>query len=205
MITKEQLGNLKKGDKLLAEVSFVGVCKDNDLACEAPFTNNAGDMICSSTFYHPSCLSLPPAEPKYDPCRRFKAGDKVRIVQCKGRDFSYEAKRHRGKITEVLSDEDNCSVEINILKEAEGIEGITIGIDPAYLELITPVEELEPYSIIVKPEGYHCVRIMKGTKIHSSIPFDAGECVCRTLEEAKAAAEEERDRLNAKHGKEGEK
>ena len=131
-----------------------------------------------------------------DPCRKFREGDSVRPVERYGRQPDDGAPVN--VICEVVEDErKNGTVAIR----ARGACGaVQFRVTALYLQLITPVEELEPYRV-VRPENYQCIRIMKGKRIHSSIPFDEEECVCRTLEEAKAAAEAERDRLNAEHRK----
>lgn len=138
-------------------------------------------------------------KPKYDPCREFKEGDKVRVKrEVHGRpvyigDDAWEP-LDPNEIWSVEEDE----VETGWVHIKTSCVHATVW--HGMLELITPVEELEPYSV-VQPENYKCVRIMEGKRIHSSIPFDEDECVCLTLEQAKAAAEAERDRLNANYRK----
>lgn len=68
------------------------------------------------------------------------------------------------------------------------------------LECVSPVEELEPYS--VETGGYNRFRIKKGNLEYSYFPF--GEHCVLSMDEAKAAAEAERDRLNAEPRKEKE-
>ena len=69
-----------------------------------------------------------------------------------------------------------------------------------FLELVTPVEEIEPYR--VETGGYNRFRIKKGNLEYSYFPF--GEHCVLGMDEAKAAAEAERDRLNAEYRKEQE-
>lgn len=192
MLTVEERKKLMPGDKVLAEIEVFAKAPDGLLWVSSP------DKFPYEKLYPLESLSHPSAKPKYDPCRRFKAGDKVRIVQCKGRDFSDETKMYRGRITEVLSDEDNYSVETNLLNEAESIEGITIGIDPAYLELVTPVDERVYFRVgdfPVNGEWSVWKDSLEKTEIISSYKID-------THPNAKKAAEAERDRLNAEHRKE---
>ena len=77
--------------------------------------------------------------PKYDPCRLFKKGDLVRVVECKGRIKPY-LKNVLGKVyTLDASEADNQIVYI----KADDIDLI----DVCHLELVSPVEELEPYEV----------------------------------------------------------
>lgn len=144
------------------------------------------------------------SSPKHDPCRLFKKGDIVRLREYNGRKpYDYWHKQtieHFGaKLDTVLEDELD-SGNVDIFQDAP-IDELTVRVHSCHLELVTPVEELEPYRV-VWPENYQCVRIMKGKRIHSSIPFREEECVYLTLEEALAAAEAERDRLNEEYRKE---
>lgn len=192
MLTEDEIKNLKKGD-IVMFTSEVALITDNFAYIVVP-----DDDSCETRVAYAD-LSMPPSPPKYDPCRKFKKGDIVEPCSINGRWCSHTWEDRSGIYFEVAKDEDPLTAHM-YLKDPSSQE--TFLAHAAFFKLVTPVEETEPYSIIVQPEGYHCVRIMKGTKIHSSIPFDEEECVCRTLEEAKAAAEEERDRLNAEYRKE---
>lgn len=123
-------------------------------------------------------------KPKYDPCRRFKKGDKVRIVQCKGRDFNREAKLSRGKVAEVLYDEvENVLISVFLPDKSD------IAIDPAYLELVTPVSEREPYSVIDSPRAYNIVQVREKklfTSFYKDQPHakEEAEKYCKQLNDA---------------------
>lgn len=191
-LTRERINNLKPGDPIVIHTTFDHVDSDGDVRFLTP--NSCGDD--SHAYINLEYVYLPgePVEqpkPKYDPTRLFKKGDKVRVVTWNGRDIA-----RMGQIGRVVSDEYNSKVELAIDGWAS-----CVYYPVCHLELVTPVEELEPYSV-VRPENYQCVRIMKEKRIHSSIPFDEEECVYRTLEEAKAAAEAECDRLNEEWRKE---
>jgi hypothetical protein len=89
----------------------------------------------------------------------------------------------------VREDEKNSKVEIGII----GVDCAHASADPCYLELVTPVEELEPYIIreyadfyAVEKDGAQYSIFFKGS-YHDN---------------AKKAAEAERDRLNAEWRKE---
>lgn len=143
--------------------------------------------------------------PKYDPYRKFRKGDIVRLREYNGRkpyDFwNKQTIKHFGaKLDTVYDDEKEDSGHVDIFQDAP-IDELMVRVHASCLELVTPVEELEPYRV-VWPENYQCVRIMKGKRIHSSIPFREEECVYLTLEEALAAAEAECARLNEEYRKE---
>ena len=129
-------------------------------------------------------------KPKHDPTRLFKKGDKVRIVKYNGRKFDAASLTFQlGKVYSVCEDEDttHCYVMLQSC-------GICYAHPVAFLELVTPVEELEPYKLIDSPNTYNIVRdsAMVMTIHKKSHP------------NAKAAAEAECARLNAAHRKERE-
>lgn len=195
MLTEEQIKNLKKGDKLIAEVQFHSLVPYGDLMCLAPLTDSKGEAVKTPRFYNPSCLSLPLAKPKYDPNRKFRKGD---IVEpCKGREvYACEWEdcvfhKMDGKY-EVQGDEKEGHVSV-IDKET----GIECYVSAFAIELVTPVEEREPYR--VETGGYNRFRIKKGNLEYAYFPF--GEHCVLSMDEAKAAAEAERDRLNDEHRK----
>lgn len=143
--------------------------------------------------------------PKYDPCREFRKGDKVRIVQCKGRHFDTETERLyfcEGIVTFNERNGEYVDVSLTYGTSEEDIE-----IDPAYLELVQPVEELvqpveeleqEPHFFIsdeFEQLPYYCLYF--GTKQNQELAARLDKKYY-TLK----AAEAERDRLNAEHRKE---
>lgn len=188
MLTESQIKNLKEGDKLIAEVQFHSLVPYGDLMCLAPLTDSKGEAVKTPRFYNPSCLSLPPAPPKHDPTRLFKKGDIAKVIYARGRDVGVKV----GTQVAVTSDECNGRVSVKV-KEGFSITNLPI----FYLELVTPAEELEPYR--VETGGYNRFRIKKGNLEYSYFPF--GEHCVLSMDEAKAAAEAERDRLNAAHRK----
>lgn len=190
MLTEEQIKNLKEGDKLLAEVSFITVDKDNDLECMAPLTNVMGDIKGLPIFLHRSCISLPPAKPKYDPCRKFKEGDVVRVVERHGR---YQPnipvdELWKGLCT-VAEDEDFCNNLVKV-RSADGREKLSHW---WYLELVTPVEEHDLYFVLDSPRTFNiCKR--GGGKFAAT--FDKYQPLAREHAEKYCAA------LNAEYRKE---
>lgn len=136
--------------------------------------------------------------PKYDPSRKFRKGDKVRVVEWNGRRPQCEALL--GKETIVLRDESPLGVRIQIGESGESY----CTPETCFLELVTPVEERKPYYINEIYDiddgnliGYEVAR----GDTRDSI-FYGGENHLRTIEQAKERAEAERDLLNAEHRKE---
>lgn len=194
MITEEEIKNLKPGDPLIIHGTFEKIYEDGDIAIEVMVTELCGDEVVKDTvFAHSSCVSLPSVKPiemfhityvpetypKYDPCRLFRGGDKVTPRLVNGRDFNSMAEEYRGKILTVTRDEEKYD---NVFVEYGGDE---FTIDPAYLELVTTVEELEPYSIDPKNTN---VLFKHGKKFAVFEDDDEAQELC--------------DRLNAEHRKE---
>jgi hypothetical protein len=133
---------------------------------------------------------LPPEPaPKYDPCRPFRKGDKVRIITHKGRHYDEESKSRHLSVFSVTEDEEPLGA-VELLDSDFYFE-----VDPAYLELVTPVEELEPYHVVEDSVSFN---VVKGNRI--PVFFCKG-----SHPHAKVAAESECARLNAEHRKEMEK
>lgn len=128
--------------------------------------------------------------PKYDPCRLFKKGDLVRVVECKGRIKPY-LKNVLGKVYTLDASEDDN--QIAYIK-ADDIDLI----DVCHLELVVPVEEQEQYFI---SEGAGIIEIWNKTReVERTWYYDA----VKAGVEALAAAEAECARLNAEYRKETE-
>ena len=183
-------------------------CKNEDFIIARPIPPN-GEYTTAGLLeilhkYAPSFTPIPSKHgtsvptPKHDPCRLFKKGDKVRVVEWNGRKVHDPL---NGAVWTVNRNEGNGgisheSILVSLFYEDDK-EGHIIGVPPCYLELVTPAEELEPYQIEIgvtgKGEDY---RIKKDGTI-----ICAYSCAHPN---AKAAAEAERDRLNEEHRKEQE-
>ena len=163
MITDEQIQKLKPGDPLIIHGTFNRIYEDGDICIEvkatAPFSD---EVVTDSMYVHPSCVSMPTEKPidmfhitkipevypKYDPCRPFKVGDEVRYCAPDGRIYA-----DRGSLIEHIKNRDFTKVVRDELPN--GRVGVLDPFDeenpyyvPAHaLELVTPVEELEPYKI----------------------------------------------------------
>lgn len=128
---------------------------------------------------------------KYDPCRKFKKGDKVRVVERHGR---YQPnipcdELWKGLCT-VAEDEDFCNNLVKVRSE-DGREKLSHW---WYLEIVTPVEELEYFYIKHDTTGFAIVDRLNMCYVAH---FKAVQ-----HPHAKEAAEAERDRLNAEYRKE---
>ena len=137
----------------------------------------------------------PETAPKYDPCRKFRKGDKVRAVEYKGRRGT-DCPNFTGKIYTVSQEERSNG----LLKLTDDV--YIYYIDPAYVELVTPVEELEPYRVKQNMQG-RSYEVKSPTPVRTVAAFFyGGENPAYTEEKALAAAEAECARLNVAHRKE---
>lgn len=137
----EELKQLKPGDEIFIRARYKKTYADGDISFLHSNSNVYDEVIEMESFTHPSNVILPsdlqPAS-KYDPCRLFKKGDSVRVVEWNGRQSL-----RVGRVGFVVKNEDASSmVELSI-------DGWKNGIfyHACHLELVTPVEELEPYKI----------------------------------------------------------
>ena len=137
--------------------------------------------------------------PKYDPCRPFKAGDIVKPCSVKGRwwDFTWKERHEHIVVTE---DEDKDGV-MGIKEE----DSIYPRLAPAvFFQLVTPVEEREPYSVH-EADTIKGFDIMRDGLCVMTFPFGSKEAgYYHSKIAAKEAAQAERDRLNAEYRKEQE-
>lgn len=124
--------------------------------------------------------------PKYDPCRRFRKGDKVEYHPKDGREL-FEAERLRAQTLTVLENEHEEYNRVNVTTR----NGYVLSVPFYYLKLVTPVEEMEPYSV---EKGEYSYRLKSGDKLLANY--------WRNHPHAKAAAEAECARLNAEYRKE---
>lgn len=144
---------------------------------------------------------------KYDPCRPFKAGDIVTPSPVKGRWFGAAWEGHREIRFTVTKDEDKEGT----MWVQEDDSSTPIWVLAAFFQLISPVEELERYVVIHNDyEKYYEVC----WKDDDEPDGRTGRTRClttfwyhnppktHTQKHAKAAAEAERDRLNAEYRKE---
>lgn len=167
----------------------VRVIEKKETVFRAKTLSPNGELIDSGLFVNSEAAAFSPAtnEPKYDPCRKFRKGDNVRIVQYKGRDYDDFAKEERGKTLEVQSDEEeHCNIMVR------NSDGEDFAVDPAYLKLLTPVEELKQHHVETHGKSVY-VKDKEGEVLACYHKFFHPY--------AREAAEAECDRLNKEHGK----
>ena len=143
--------------------------------------------------------------PKYDPFRRFRKGD--RVSPCAWQDRAPTARMGACCIIpkfgtyEVLTDELHEMVSLRYGED-------TIKMHICFLELVTPVEELEPYFIEESHDGATIVLTVRCIPNGEGIAFRYcpgwGGNVFHSEEQFRQHAVAERDRLNAEHRKEKE-
>lgn len=144
--------------------------------------------------------------PKYDPCRKFRKGDRVRLREYNGRkpyDFWHKQtiKHFGAKLDTVLDDEKEDSGHVDIFQDAP-IDELTVRVHASYLELVTPVEELEPFYVCENTESKSFeVRSKEDHKVQAAFYYFNNDNATAKSAAAKATLEH-CDRLNAEHRKE---
>lgn len=152
---------------------------------------------------------------KHDPCRLLRKGDRVQVKERNGRCNGKAGEYLREAFCEVAEDE-VPNERVRVFHNSSEYR-----LDPAYLDLVTPVEELEPYYI--EEEDFDSLIYNSNddpdcktvTAIHIKYQdVDGGEILSvksyyesyvYSYEHAKAAAEAECARLNAEYRKEHQK
>ena len=194
-LTQEQIKNLKPGDV----VNIWGLVnlplRDGNILVELryEFDNRILPAYKQISTEFISIPGEPEEKPKYDPCRLFRKGDIVRLKEWNGRcpalpeDWKFD-----NGLFKVHEDEKfNSSVEITRENSK------TVYIAPiCFVELVTPVEELEPYNV---HETEYLFRVMQVVEGGEQI---VSEYRKSTHPHAKEAAEAECTRLNAEWRKE---
>lgn len=207
MITKEQIEKLKEGDPILIHGSFQYLHADGDIEYKAQYIGPNNKLTPTVRAVHTSFVSLPEngtenteEAPKNDPCRKFRKGDKVRLIEWNGRkpfDTLHGLKLNPGEVHIVLDDEyDRNEVYIG-MSAADEEQSL---VHSCHLELVTPVEEVKPYS--VRHNEVHAAWSIYGPYGLSAVNYFYGDRYPYSKHSAEAAAYAECDRLNAAHRKE---
>ena len=142
-LTEDQIKNLKPGDPVIIHGTFSFMCYDGDLAVKVQRNDFLGTKFVLS-----SSVSLPPEKPKYDPYRKLKWGDVVELVEWNGRfpiPKSY-FKEIGIKKFRVVAEECRGIVTIDIL-------GTPHPLPICFINLITPVEEIEKWHVYHDKDG----------------------------------------------------
>ena len=152
---------------------------------------------------------IPPASPSprstglqsRAPTRLFRTGDRAQVVERNGRNVTcFPVGRIKVGDIVTVAENESGDVFIKVLTK----DGHEMMVPWFMLELVTPVEELEPYS--VDECGFAPMFfVRKNGKVCMTIPYEEGSSLYQTREEALAAAETVRDNLNAEWRKEQQK
>lgn len=205
---------MNKEDIKVGEMYNVRVkveCIDDDGWLKVRTSEKAISFILS-----PKELEAFSALPKYDPCRPFRKGDKVRLCEYNGRapfDNENFEQEEAGQLCIIAENEDyENAYSLHVWKledmerEPDDGERPWFAFPLMFMELITPVEELEPYSITYWMDtSEECGRfeVVRGEQCVSIYPYGTHETrYYKKAEHAKAAAEAECARLNAEYRKE---
>lgn len=195
MLTQEQIKNLKKGQEVYIKANFleIGKSMNESLYVHINRTDGLGYgfEVMGQSCNIPIEDIVIPSSPKHDPCRQFREGDVVRFRKVNGNNARCRyngVEIKEGSLGRIVKEEGrNCFwVKFDVHHNW--------CLDAAYFELITPVEELEPYSVkeTMSHDGWQIVRDGLPLVIYDS----------RRHPNAKAAAKAERDRLNDEWRKE---
>lgn len=172
------------------------------------FSTESGDHIpvrlCDIECVSPITPSEPPTlvgtPPTHDPCRKFRKGDKVQIIEWNGRnpfDTHHGLKLNPGEVHIVLDDEyerNEVYVGMSAADEEQSV------VHACNLELVSPVEELSPYT--VRHNEAHAAWSIYGPFDLSAVNYFYGPRYPYTPKTARAAAEAECARLNSEYRKE---
>lgn len=171
----------------------------------------------TKAYVHHGCITHPlpfneiysvPTQPKYDPCREFQPGDKVRMVMRDDRyPYCYKMREHIVPTDTIctITKRENCG-----FVEVEYNNGYNPIVHFSFLELVTPVEELEPFYIIDDDaDAEHPFFVIQNRKSTLSSGLDEevmrflyGQNYTADKDTVRKRAEAERDRLNAEWRKE---
>lgn len=203
-LTEEQIENLKPGDTIFLN-NYPLTFRDSNIHGDVFAIDNVAECneggICWFSKNYLSIDNATENKPKHDPCRKFKKGDKVQPRSGKtvlASEYGFVTFHELAGQYEVNEDEARGTVTLIV-------NGHACFVSAFALELVTPVEELEPYTVhsIVGDNGktaFFAVR--KGDVTVAAFFCDTPRAF--TEEQALAAAEAERDRLNAEWRKEQE-
>lgn len=189
--------DLKQGQSYIIHAEYDGKDCDGDYVFIAEptarrlFLHTAAVQAC--VFLPSEPPTLVGSQPKYDPRRRFRKGDRVRVITWNGRspfDTIHGLKINPGEVHIVLDDEYERN-EVYIGMSAADEEQSVI--HACNLELVTPIEELEPYEVTESTDYFAVENRSKGD--------EAATFWKEWHPNPKEAAEAECARLNAEHRK----
>lgn len=194
-----KIEDIKAGEKYYVQVK---VSQVHDDGVTVYTVNENGVGIQERDFEGEDLRAFLPATDKFkhNPWRKFKKGDKVRVVEWYGRRPQCEA--YLGK--EFIVGKDETPLGVRILVGETGESYCTP--DACFLELVTPVEEIEPYHIETCAESVYVMDKKSGIlacydgDVHPNAR-EAAEAECKRLNEQYRKKENyEAGRIGA-HGK----
>lgn len=201
---KEESTQLKEGQTVYIAVKYLGTTTDGESAHVKIQTTDWMDIghhsvvsISPNISFEHIVIPSPVKEnkPKYDPCRKFRKGDKVEPKAVKGRPaiggINGAIIKLSGQFFVARDESENENYTVTILMP----DGTECDTDPAYLKLVTPVEEREPYFV---QENQNVVEVLS----HEDEEVPATVFFKSKHKNARERAEAERDRLNAEYRKE---
>ena len=200
----EELNQLKPGDDIFIRARYKRTLEDGDVLFTHSGTNAFGEVVKGEGWTRPeniiSSISSPEnviknteTAPKYDPCRLFKKGDKVRVVAWNGRNIKSV---DMPADMEVELDERAGDINVSVFWKCANNWG-KCHLPQCFLELVTAVEELDTYQV-EEIGGLWCVRKQEDFGLWSTQAWFSTEY----HPNAKKAAEAECARLNAEYRKE---
>lgn len=210
---KDNDNNVDVGDvfTLKAQVlSCVGYWPGDGYRYKMQLLANSGLKLSQDAIYicNPGILLDKEKPVKCPAFRLLQAGDIAKCVEVRGRKPNCGIDgvnvRLDGEIVTVITNEvdrENNTVDIKFKC------GTVATIDPVYLELLTPVEELKPYYVVHNnaENAFEVCRTVDGKSLsrmcyfYKERTYEGEESTCyaeMTEAEAEKAAEDERDRLN---------
>ena len=191
----KKLEDIKVGEMYDVRVKVIGITNDG---VDALYVDADGGGITGLRIGKQRIgilrLSTPETAPKYDPCLPFRKGDIVEPVTVNGRLPKTLTAGYRYK---VLMNEAKNGDFLQVKLAPSLSEGTSVYCeffaDVAYLRLVIPVEELEPYYVKEFIETVQIRRDGCGSFVAS---YDK-----ESHPHATESAEAERDRLNAEYRK----
>lgn len=194
-MTKEQEKMfVQQGDVVLVQGVVDKAHKSGDLLVRFKTESGVNSYAWIGKEYVGKTWAVAPEKPTYDPCRIFKKGDKVEYSPRDGRDcleapWIYDE-------AEVIEDEDKTGSVVVRFTFNYGAPSIH-KVPWYYLQLVTPVEELEPYYVGETASVYE---VFNRNENNSSVAIFFKSQY--SIEKAKERAAAECARLNAEHRKE---
>lgn len=187
-----KIEGLKAGERYNFTLLYTGQSINNKFRFESPtgihYILGLGDMEAVS----------PVSAPENDLCRELRIGDKVRIRKVHGKlpQCRYNGVAH-------VKEGDCCTILEDAYRNCYWVtmaSNVHWCFDAAYLELVTPVEEIAPYS--VRHNNAHAAYSIYGPYGLSAANYFYGDRYPYSKHSAATAAYAECDRLNAGYRKE---